>query len=205
MTGVFNPQTAVISGGASGIGLAIAKRMAGQGAKVIIADLAGPALDRVKALENITAIFCDVSDLGQLEALADAAFAQFETVDLVLNNAGQGGVHGPMWEVDPDVARAHFDVNFWGIWNGCRAFAPLGPERFMKFGMDVDQYVDIVLPQIQSRRRFVVSHGYNKVRIDERMNELAASYDKFALPAHEDAKHDVQLVIAQMRNAAGKS
>jgi NAD(P)-dependent dehydrogenase (short-subunit alcohol dehydrogenase family) len=263
----FNPSTAVITGGASGIGLALSKRLAGQGVQVIIADLEGPAFDRAKALNNITAIACDVSDLAQVEALADAAFEQFGTVDLVLNNAGQGGVNGPMWEVDPDAARAHFDVNFWGIWNGCRAFAPrlvaqetpsaiyntgsenswfcavkqsaayiaakhavlgmteslrgdlpphvhaglivpgwvftpLGPERFMQFGMDVQDYVEIILPQIFARRRFVVSHGYNEVRINERMDELSASYAEFALPAKDDAKHDVQLVMAQMRKAA---
>lgn len=266
----FEPKTAVITGGASGIGLALAKRMAGQGIAVIIADLAGPALDRAGSLDNVTAHPCDVSDLDQVETLAQFAFDQLRSVDLVLNNAGQSGVHGPMWEVDPADARAHFDVNFWGVWNGCRAFAPrlieqatpsaiyntgsenswfcavkqtsayiaakhavlgltesirgdlpphvhagliipgwvftpLGPERFMKFGMDVDQYVDIILPQIQSRRRFVVSHGYNQVRIDERMDELAASFDEFAVPADEDAKHDVQLVMRAMREAAGKS
>jgi len=267
MTEAFAPKTAVITGGASGIGLAIAKRLAGQGTAVIVADLEGPALDRAKQLENITAHPCDVSDLSQVEALADAAFDQFETVDLLLNNAGQGGVRGKMWEVDPDAARAHFDVNFWGVWNGCRAFAPrliaqdtpsaiyntgsenswfcavrqtaayiaakhavlgmteslredlpdhvhagliipgwvftpLGPEQFMKFGMDVEDYVDIVLPQILLRRRFVVSHGYNQVRIDERMAELAASFDEYALPAADDAKHDVQLVMEQLRQAA---
>ena len=42
----------------------------------------------------------------------------------MLNNAGQGGVRGKMWEVDTDKARAHFDVNFWGVWNGCKVFAP---------------------------------------------------------------------------------
>ena len=265
----FDPKTAVITGGASGIGLALAKRLAGQGEQVLVADLPGPALDRAERLVGITAHPCDVSDLDQVEALADAAFDQFETVDLLLNNAGQGGVHGKMWDVDPDAARAHFDVNYWGVWNGCRAFAPrmiaqdtpsaiyntgsenswfcavrqsaayiaakhavlgmteslredlpdhvhagliipgwvftpLGPEQFMKFGMDVDEYVDIVLPQILLRRRFVVSHGYNQVRIDERMDELAASFDKFALPAAEDAKHDVQLVMEQLRGAASR-
>lgn len=263
----FTPRTAVITGGASGIGLAVAKRLTGQGAEVIVADLDGPALERAKALKGITAIACDVADLDQVEALADGAFEQFETVDLVLNNAGQNGVNGPIWEVDPAAARAHFDVNFWGIWNGCRAFAPrliaqdtqsaiyntgsenswfcavkqsaayiaakhavlgmteslrgdlpphvraglivpgwvftpLGPERFMQFGMDVDEYVDIILPQIFARRRFVVSHGYNQVRIDERMDELAASYAEFALPPGDDAKHDVQLVMAQLKKAA---
>lgn len=260
----FTPKTAVITGGASGIGLALAKRLATSGARVMVADLPGDTLEAAGALDCITAQGCDVSDLAQVEALADAAFTTFDTVDLLLNNAGQGGVRGPLWEVDPDKARAHFDVNFWGIWNGCRAFAPrlieqdthsaiyntgsensffcaveqtaayiaakhavvgmtesfrgdlpphvhagtiipgwvftpLGPEQFMKFGMDVEDFIDIILPQILGCRRFVVSHGYNAVRIAERMDELAESYDQYALPADEDAKHDVMSVMQKIR------
>ena len=265
----FAPRTAVITGGASGIGFALAKRLAGQGLKVLVADLPGEKLDAAGGHDNVDAQPCDVSDLAQVEAIADRAFDQFESVDLVLNNAGQGGVRGPLWEVDPQAARAHFDVNYWGVWNGCRAFAPrliaqktqsaiyntgsenswfcavdetaayiaakhavlgmteslrgdlpphvhaglivpgwvftsLAPEQFMKFGMDVSEYVDIILPQILERRRFVVSHGYNQVRIDERMDELRESYENYALPAEKDAIHDVQLVMAQLRKAAGK-
>ncbi len=263
----FAPKTAVITGGASGIGLALAKRLAEQGSEVVVADLPGPRLDSAGTIANITARPCDVSDPAQVEALADTASEQFETIDLVINNAGQGGVHGPLWDVDVQAARAHFDVNFWGIWNGCKTFAPrliaqsspsaiyntgsenswfcavkqssayiaakhavlgmteslrgdlpdhvhagliipgwvftpLGPEQFMKFGMDVDEYVDTVLPQILLRRRFVVSHGYNQVRIAERMDELSESYARFALSAAEDAKHDVQLVMAELKRAA---
>ena len=260
----FAPRTAVITGGASGIGLALAGRLAGQGLQVMVADLAGDKLDSAGAIDGLTAQPCDVSDLAQVAALGEAAFEAFDTVDLVFNNAGQGGVRGPLWEVDPDAARAHFDVNFWGVWNGCRVFAPrliaqetpsaiyntgsensffcavpqtaayiaakhavlgmteslrgdlpphvhaglivpgwvftpLGPEQFMKFGMEVDRYIDIILPQILARKRFVVSHGYNEVRIAERMDELAASYAEHALPADQDSVHDVQLVFKRMR------
>lgn len=265
----FAPQTAVITGGASGIGLALARRLADRGARVMVADLAGEALKRAAGLEGLIAHECDVSDLAQVEALADAVFEQLGGVDLVLNNAGEGGVRGKLWEVDPERARAHFDVNFWGIWNGCRVFAPrlieqgtpsalyntgsenswfcavpetaayiaakhavlglteslredlpshvhaglivpgwvytpLGPEQFMKWGMDVEAYVDIILPQILARRRFVVSHGYNAVRIGERMDALMESYASYALPPEEDAKHDVRLVFEKLRAAASE-
>ncbi len=260
----FAPKTAVITGGASGIGLALAKRLAGQGVQVMVADLPGEALKRAGTINGLTMRECDVSDLAEVEALADTAFETFGGVDLVLNNAGEGGVRGPMWEVDPDKARAHFDVNFWGIWNGCRVFTPrlieqrtpsalyntgsensffcavpqtaayiaakhavlglteslredlpdhvhaglivpgwvytpLGPEQFMKWGMDVEAYVDIILPQILARRRFVVSHGYNAVRIGERMDALMESYAKHALSLEEDAQHDVRLVFDKLR------
>ena len=82
-------------------------------------------------------------------------------------------------------------------------FTPLGPEKFMQFGMDVDDYIDIIMPQLLARRRFVVSHGHNQIRIAERMDDLAASYEQYALAPEDDAKHDVRLVIDQLRaNAA---
>jgi NAD(P)-dependent dehydrogenase (short-subunit alcohol dehydrogenase family) len=234
----------------------------------MVADLPGPALDRAGAIEGIIPIACDVSDLTQVEALADAAFERFERLDLVLNNAGQGGPMGNLWEVDPARARAHFDVNYWGVWHGCRAFAPrlieqrtvsaiyntgsenslfcathksaayisakhavlaltesfredlpdhvhagtilpgwvftpLGPERFMKFGMDIEDYLDIAFPQILARRRFVVSHGYNAVRLAERVDALNESFERYALAAEEDVKHDVRSVFETI-NAARK-
>ncbi|MEM7780559.1 MAG: SDR family oxidoreductase [Pseudomonadota bacterium] len=266
----FSPKNAVILGGASGIGLALAKRLVKGGAQVLVADLAGSKLDEAQALEAITALACDVSNLEQVEALAEAAFETFDTVDLVFNNAGISGPQGKLWEVDPVKARAHFDVNYWGIWNGCRAFAPrlaaqespsaiyntgsenslfcavpqsaayisakhavlglteslredlpdhvhagtiipgwvftpLGPEQFMKMGMNVEQYIDIIMPQIMARRRFVVSHGYNQLRVAERMDELDQSYNSYALPADKDIVHDVRTVMEQWRAAAKAS
>ncbi|MEM1052563.1 MAG: SDR family NAD(P)-dependent oxidoreductase [Pseudomonadota bacterium] len=258
----FEPQTAVITGGASGIGLAFAHRLAGRGCTVLIADLPGENLEAL-AEQGFATQACDVSDLGQVEALADTAFDRLASVDLVLNNAGVGGAPGKLWEVDPADARRLFDVNYWGVWHGCRAFAPrligqetpsaiyntgsenslfcgvpqaaayvsakhgvlglteslredlpphvhagtiipgwvftaIGPEQMMRHAMGVDDYVDLALPQILARRRFVVSHGYNQVRIAERMDELAESYQAHALVAEEDQKHDVRLVLQKM-------
>lgn len=122
----FAGKVAVITGGASGIGLAIARELVRRGGSVVLADRNQDALDRAagelgdKALTRA----CDTSDLDQVDALAEAAFEWQGRVDLLLNNAGVGGVRGKLWEVDPEAARAHFDINFWGVWNGCRAFAP---------------------------------------------------------------------------------
>jgi NAD(P)-dependent dehydrogenase (short-subunit alcohol dehydrogenase family) len=261
----FEPQTAVIIGGASGIGLAVARKLSAQGVTVMLADLPGDRLDEAAAsIDSAKSFPCDVADYDQVEGLAAHAFEEFGHVDLVLNNAGIGGPNGKMWDVALNDARAHFDVNFWGIWNGCKAFAPrlaaqssasaiyntgsensffcavpksaayiaakhavlglteslrgdlpdhvhggliipgwvftpLGPEQFMKLGMDVDDYAATIVPQIFARRRFVVSHGYNTVRIAERMDELAQSYAEYALPPDEDARHDVRLVMDQLR------
>lgn len=258
----WHPASVVITGGASGIGLAIARKLAEGGAKVMLTDLPGEQLDSAAAEIGSEAQPCDVSDPAQVEALADAAFERLGHVDLLLNNAGVSGPRGPLWEVDLDQARAMFEINFWGVFHGCRAFAPrliaqdrpsaiyntgsenslfcaapqigsyiagkhavlglteslredlpdhvhagtivpgwvftpFGPDMVMKHAMPVADYVDIVVPQILARRRFVVSHGYNQVRIAERMDELEASFDEYAIPADEDP-YDVRNVMAKM-------
>ncbi|MFN2101146.1 SDR family NAD(P)-dependent oxidoreductase [Altererythrobacter sp. MF3-039] len=121
----FRPRSAVITGGASGIGLAVARKLADGGTRVMLADLPGDRLDEAAAsIKGALALPCDVSNLSQVQELADAAFDQLGSVELLFNNAGIGGPHGKMWEVSPDEARAHFEVNFYGVWNGCHAFIP---------------------------------------------------------------------------------
>lgn len=124
-------HVAVITGGASGIGLACAEALAAKGMRIVIADLAGPALDAAAArlagmvaggAENLRAIPADVSDLAALEALRAATLSAFGRVDLVLNNAGiQPGsaLFGPFgnWE-------KVFAVNLLGVIHGSRVFAP---------------------------------------------------------------------------------
>jgi NAD(P)-dependent dehydrogenase (short-subunit alcohol dehydrogenase family) len=122
-------NAAVITGGASGIGLAVAHEMGRSGARIMLADLPGDRLAAAQgdlAAAGVDALVqpCDVADLAQVETLAEAAFGAFGRIDLVFNNAGVGGPRGRLWEIEPQVAKAHFDVNFWGIWNGCKAFAP---------------------------------------------------------------------------------
>jgi NAD(P)-dependent dehydrogenase (short-subunit alcohol dehydrogenase family) len=114
MTIDFAGQVAVITGGAGGIGRALGAALTAAGAEVLLADLA--------AGDDVVA--CDVSRLEDLEALADLAWDRFGRVDLLFNNAGVGGGGGRLWKADLDEARRLFDINFWGVWHGCRAFAP---------------------------------------------------------------------------------
>ena len=67
--------------------------------------------------------------------------------------------------------------------------------RRIEFGMDIEDYLDIAFPQILARRRFVVSHGYNAVRMGERVDALNESFERYALAAEEDVKHDVRSVF----------
>ena len=114
----FAGQVAVITGGAGGIGRALGEALEAQGAQVLLADLAGDDV-----------FVCDVTRPEACAALADEAFTRFGRVDLLINNAGIGGANGRLANVSLDEARRVFEVNFWGVWNGCAAFAPRMAEQ----------------------------------------------------------------------------
>lgn len=110
----FSGKVAVITGGAGGIGRALGRAVEAAGGTAMLADLAGG--DDVFA--------CDVTDPASVEALAEAAWARFGRVDLVINNAGIGGGGKRMPETPLADARRIMEVNFWGVWHGCAVFAP---------------------------------------------------------------------------------
>ncbi|TCT37652.1 SDR family NAD(P)-dependent oxidoreductase [Martelella mediterranea] len=124
-------KTAVITGGASGIGYAAAKRFAELGMNVVIADLKGEKLNRaeqsLQSVANekdglIVACPTDVSDLSSLEELERMASQTFGNVHVLMNNAGvQPGssVFGKQFNWQRII-----DVNLWGIINGTRLFGP---------------------------------------------------------------------------------
>ena len=123
---------AVITGGASGIGLATAKKMAQSGVKVVIADREGPALyqaihDVVMMAaggeDKVLAFACDVSQPQDVMALAEATHEKFGDVSFLMNNAGVGSNPGKPWE-DLAAWRALIDINFWGAVHGVNAFVP---------------------------------------------------------------------------------
>jgi len=124
-------NVAVITGGASGIGLAAAKKFASLGMKVVIADLGGERLDAaftaIAALstlgeEGVCAVPTDVSIVDDLRALEAAALAAFGSVEILMNNAGiQPG--SSILGATSDWRRL-MDVNLWGIIEGSRLFAP---------------------------------------------------------------------------------
>lgn len=119
---------AVITGGASGIGLAAARRFAALGLPVVIADLAGERLrDAERALREagakVAAVPTDVSRFGDLERLRDKTHAAFGHVSVLMLNAGIGLNPGGAWK-NLDAWKALMDVNLWGVVHGAHAFLP---------------------------------------------------------------------------------
>ena len=125
--GMFSPgSVAVVTGAASGIGLAAAHRFAAMGFKVALVDLPGDSLDSAcrevaKSGGPVMDFGCDVSDLAQVQAMAQAVQAKWGDVSIVMNNAGiQPG------STVLDVHNWHkvMAVNLWGIIHGCQTFVP---------------------------------------------------------------------------------
>ncbi len=122
-------NNAVITGGASGIGLAAAKCYLTAGMNVMIADVSESALAQASAtLSNIESgtlhsQVCDVADYEQVQALASRAQAALGYIHCLMNNAGTGFGPCAPWE-NPETWRKQVEINLWGIVNGCQAFIP---------------------------------------------------------------------------------
>lgn len=122
-------NVAVITGGASGIGLAAAKRFAAMGMRIVLADIGGARLDdagrTVAAIGDgaVLAVPTDVSRADEVDRLAEKAFSAFGDVSLLMNNAGVGDNPGKPWE-NRDAWKRLLDINFWGVVHGVEAFAP---------------------------------------------------------------------------------
>jgi NAD(P)-dependent dehydrogenase (short-subunit alcohol dehydrogenase family) len=124
-------RVAVVTGAASGIGLAIARRFGEEGMRVMLADVEASALEKAAreladAGFEVAAAACDVRSWDSVASLADATLARFGAVHVVCNNAGVGsGSQGPMWEHDLNDWAWAMGVNVMGVVHGIRAFVPI--------------------------------------------------------------------------------
>ena len=124
----FKGKVAVITGGASGIGLALAHGAIQRGAKVVIADirdepLAQALAELTAAGGDVLAVRTDVSKAEEVEALAQAAVARFGKVNLMFNNAGVFA-SGLTWETSVEEYDWVIGVNLKSVINGIKAFVP---------------------------------------------------------------------------------
>lgn len=123
-------KVAVVTGGASGIGSALAHRFAAAGMRVMIADVAEDALQAARkdlaadhGKEKIAAVVTDVRDPAAVDALAERTFDRFGTAHVVCNNAGIA-VGGLSWQIPADRWRWIVEVNLLGVAHGIRSFVP---------------------------------------------------------------------------------
>ena len=122
-------QVAVVTGGASGIGRAMADSFAERGLTVVVADIEEQALDtavREMTESGVTAVGAalDVTDAGAVDALAERVLTELGRVDVLCNNAGVIAPRRPLWEHSDDDWRWTLGVNLLGVANGVRAFVP---------------------------------------------------------------------------------
>ena len=129
----FAGKTAVITGAASGMGFAMARRFAADGMQIVMADIEQTALKKAeKTLQDegatTLAVVTDVSDGSSVEALKDAALDRFNAVHVLCNNAGVFA-NGPIWETPENAWQWVLGVNLWGVIHGIRTFVPLMVEQ----------------------------------------------------------------------------
>lgn len=129
----FGGRVAVVTGAASGIGLALAERFAAEQMKVVLADVDEPGLAAAAAGlraagAQVIGVPADVSRASDVEELAVATLGEFGAVHVVCNNAGVD-TGAPFAEIPLAAWDWVFGVNFFGVLHGCRTFLPLIREQ----------------------------------------------------------------------------
>lgn len=125
----FKGKVAVITGGASGLGRAMADRFAREGMRIVLADVEPNALARAEAAmkaagAEVIGVRTDVSKAADVEALAQKSLAAFGAVHLLANNAGVAE-GGKVWDNTVADWEWVLGVNVWGVIHGVRVFAPI--------------------------------------------------------------------------------
>lgn len=123
-------KVAVVTGSASGIGLALAHQFAQEGMSIVLADIEAEPLGAAEAAlkakgAKVIAVRTNVLQDADVDKVAEAAFRTFGHVHILCNNAGVGGGSGqPVWATPQQDWDWVFGVNFWGVLRGVRAFVP---------------------------------------------------------------------------------
>jgi len=122
----FRDRVAVVTGGASGIGKAVAKAFLGEGMRVVIADVEEPAL-KATAEElgpGVMGVVTDVSDAASVQALADRVFETHGACHVLCNNAGVAAPNLDLWATESSDFQWVHGVNVHGVAHGVQAFVP---------------------------------------------------------------------------------
>ena len=122
----FSNKTAVITGGAQGFGLDIAKRFLDSGAKVIIWDIDAKLLEKVLKDINNTNLSSNIVDVSIYKDVEDSVnkILKKTNIDILINNAGITGPTSSLWEYDIEMWNKIVEINLFGTFNCCRAIVP---------------------------------------------------------------------------------
>ena len=122
----FNNRTALVTGGAQGFGLDIAKRFLKSGAKVIIWDIDSKMIKKAQNdldNSNLSANIVDVSNYKEVENSINE-ITKNTNIDILINNAGITGPTTSLWEYDVEMWKKVVDINIMGTFNCCKTIVP---------------------------------------------------------------------------------
>ena len=121
-------RVAIVTGGAQGIGLAVANRMLASGARLAIWDRDRPLLEetvtRIAKPDRVHSWVIDIADLAAVEAATKATFDHFGKIDILINNAAIVGPNAPTWEYPPEAFCDVVNIGLIGTFYCCRAVVP---------------------------------------------------------------------------------
>jgi short-subunit dehydrogenase len=165
-------QVIVITGASSGIGLATARLAALRGAALVLAARSETAMNGIVEELNTAghdAIFvpCDVSSREEVEQVARIAVQRFGRIDTWVNNAGLS-IYGRLDEITEEDSRRLFDINFWGVYNGCLAALPFLKEQggaLINVGSEVSDAV-VPLQGMYSASKHAVKGFTDALRVE---------------------------------------
>ncbi|MCZ4344157.1 SDR family NAD(P)-dependent oxidoreductase [Sphingomonadaceae bacterium G21617-S1] len=131
----FKDRTAVVIAGGNGIGRSIALALADEGVNIVVADIRADAAERVRDEviargRRAIAVPTDVTDLRQVNDLADAAYAEFGSVEILINNAGVAvRPFRAIWDTTYSDLEYMIGINIWGFVHGVHVFVPRMREQ----------------------------------------------------------------------------
>jgi len=124
----LNDRVAIVTGGAQGIGLAVANRMLASGARVAIWDRDRALLDKTIATidkpDRVQGLPADIADLAAIEAATEATLGHFGKIDILINNAAIVGPNANTWDYPPEAFRDVINVGLIGTFYCCRTVVP---------------------------------------------------------------------------------
>jgi 3-oxoacyl-[acyl-carrier protein] reductase len=126
MTGKLDGQTAIVTGAARGIGLAITRRLAQEGCRIVAWDLDHPANTE---FTPTLAQAVDVADLGSVQRAFASALSALGRIEILVNNAGVNGPSAATWDYPPDAWQRVLSVDLTGVFYCCRTVAPQMREQ----------------------------------------------------------------------------